>query len=556
MAWLKTLPANVFVNFLSHENPRVRVQVVTLLSRRGDPSVAENLLPLTADSDPIVAHLAIHALTELRAADVCLATFDSPGSANLQSSAARVLQGLHETAVVDGVIVRLRRATDANVRQLLLGTLARLYNREADWDGKWWGTRPDTTGPYYKPVTWAESEKIAVVLKENLKSGDGDTLRFLAMALPRNRVDLPEVTPTVLKLAGEDAKFLPVAVEMFAGRSTMPDAAIPLLAIVGADRQADPAMRAKAVRALAKNSGNSAALDAAVAALTAEERPPGELNNAWEDFARDTRQSRNVAYFTKLMEGGSPNPRLLACAVLANVASARLSDREAKSAADRAVNTAWGRGETVTPLLRAVARLKLDGYATQVRGLMTDGRPEVAAAAKDAARALKLGEAASGTTGPLLETLKYDEVVATVTKGKGDARRGGEIYAKAGCVACHTTRGDETPKGPFLGGIATRYSRAELCESILKPSAKIAQGFETQWFKNKEGDDFEGFVTREGGDDLDLRNIAGITTTLVKKDISERGQRETSMMPAGLLDKLTAEDLDALLAFLEGLKAN
>lgn len=95
-----------------------------------------------------------------------------------------------------------------------------------------------------------------------------------------------------------------------------------------------------------------------------------------------------------------------------------------------------------------------------------------------------------------------------------------------------------------------------MCESILKPSAKIAQGFETQWFRNKEGDDFEGFVTREGGDDLDVRNIAGITTTLAKKDISERGQRETSMMPAGLLDKLTAEDLDALLAFLEGLKAN
>ena len=41
----------------------------------------------------------------------------------------------------------------------------------------------------------------------------------------------------------------------------------------------------------------------------------------------------------------------------------------------------------------------------------------------------------------------------------------------------------QTPTGPFLGGIGTRYNRTELCESILKPNVKIAQGFETQWLK-------------------------------------------------------------------------
>jgi putative heme-binding domain-containing protein len=122
------------------------------------------------------------------------------------------------------------------------------------------------------------------------------------------------------------------------------------------------------------------------------------------------------------------------------------------------------------------------------------------------------------------------------------------------CVACHTTAANEQPKGPFLGDIATRYSRAELCESILKPNAKIAQGFETQWFKTKDDLEYEGFVTREGGYDLDLRNVAGITTTLAKKDITERGKREKSMMPEGLMDKMTSSELASLLAFLETLK--
>ena len=145
--------------------------------------------------------------------------------------------------------------------------------------------------------------------------------------------------------------------------------------------------------------------------------------------------------------------------------------------------------------------------------------------------------------------------MALTAKEKGDAKRGRELFARQGCVACHTTSAEETPKGPFLGGIATRYSRAELCESILQPNAKIAQGFETQWFKTRDDEEMEGFVTREGGDDLDVRNIVGLTTTLAKKNIAERGKRETSMMPVGLADKLTPSELAALLAFLESSKA-
>jgi putative heme-binding domain-containing protein len=185
--------------------------------------------------------------------------------------------------------------------------------------------------------------------------------------------------------------------------------------------------------------------------------------------------------------------------------------------------------------------------------LLTDKHPAVASAARGAASALKLDQA--GDSGePLIEKLNYEDALVGAAREKGNPRTGAEIFNHAGCVACHTTRADEAPKGPFLGGIATRYTRAELCESILKPSAKIAQGFETQWFKTKEDDEIEGFVTREAGDDLDVRNIAGIVTTLAKKEIQDRGKRDTSMMPTGLLDKFSPKDLASLLAYLESLK--
>ena len=109
------------------------------------------MLPLTADADPVVAHLATHALVQLRASEVCLKAFDSPGSASLQPGAARVLEALHEPAVVEGVTARLHAASDSAARRLLLGALVRLYNREADWDGKWWGIRPVRPGRTTSP---------------------------------------------------------------------------------------------------------------------------------------------------------------------------------------------------------------------------------------------------------------------------------------------------------------------------------------------------------------------------------------------------------------------
>ena len=137
---------------------------------------------------------------------------------------------------------------------------------------------------------------------------------------------------------------------------------------------------------------------------------------------------------------------------------------------------------------------------------------------------------------------------------KGDPKAGGELFVRQGCVACHTTSPDQPPKGPYLGGISARYSRPELAESILKPSAKIAQGFETQFFKTAD-DVLEGFVTRESADEVEFRNAAGISTVLKKQDIKSRGKRDISIMPDGLAAKLTPQELSHLLAYLQSLPA-
>jgi putative membrane-bound dehydrogenase-like protein len=61
-----------------------------------------------------------------------------------------------------------------------------------------------------------------------------------------------------------------------------------------------------------------------------------------------------------------------------------------------------------------------------------------------------------------------------------DARRGSEIFFKhaAACILCHSLKGQGSAVGPALDGIATRKDAAYIRQSLLEPSAVLAQGFE------------------------------------------------------------------------------
>ncbi len=185
---------------------------------------------------------------------------------------------------------------------------------------------------------------------------------------------------------------------------------------------------------------------------------------------------------------------------------------------------------------------------------MKDPTDEVRREAEFAANQLRLDQDAGGA-GPKIAQLKFEDALEQATKSPGDAGRGAQLFARQGCVACHTVSQNEALKGPLLAGIAARYSRRELIESILKPSAKIAQGFETQFFVLDSGKVVDGFVVRESGAEVELRGANAQTMLISKSEIDERGRREISIMPTGLVDPLTPADLASVLAYLESLKA-
>src|SRR6266536_1174534 len=101
--------------------------------------------------------------------------------------------------------------------------------------------------------------------------------------------------------------------------------------------------------------------------------------------------------------------------------------------------------------------------------------------------------------------------------------------------------------------IAKSYIAAELVESILKPSAKIAQGFETYLFEMTNGKVYTGFVVSESARAVLIREATGVQRELKTAQIESRVIQKQSLMPDGLVNNLTPEGLADLIAYLQSL---
>jgi putative membrane-bound dehydrogenase-like protein len=384
---LDGLDAKLFAAALTDESPRVRAQAVISLSRLNDPSVAKSILSLTArpqgsamptrrplqnqpDPDRVIPHLAIRALVSLGASDVCLEGVDGP----YWQGALWAMRSMHDTKTVDGLIKKLGTARTTELRRGILATLVRLYHREADYTGSWWGIRPDSTGPYYDRAQWQMSKRIGNVLTAAALDADTPTLAFLKSELARHKVSLPGL--------------------------------------------------------------------------------PGSIGTALQEKEK--------------------------------------------------------------PIVLPKA---------------------------DPKNADQIGN------------MPYEMAVKRTLDAKGDAAKGEILFKAQSCVACHTTADGQLPKGPHLVEIGKRYKAEELLESILKPSAKIAQGYETYHFELRDGRTVNGFVVGERADAIVIRETNGVERELIRANIESRGMLKISAMPEGLASNLTPAQLADLLTYLQSLDA-
>jgi putative heme-binding domain-containing protein len=142
-------------------------------------------------------------------------------------------------------------------------------------------------------------------------------------------------------------------------------------------------------------------------------------------------------------------------------------------------------------------------------------------------------------------------------KNPGDAERGRQIYVDPkglACLKCHRVRGEGGEVGPDHSGIGLQFTRRELAEQILYPSAKVREGYQQVVVRMKDGRILSGAVKSESGDDLVLVDADALSHRLRKNDIDQRKTSELSLMPEGLAAALSPQDFADLVTYVESLK--
>ncbi|QDV30854.1 Trehalose utilization [Planctopirus ephydatiae] len=539
---------------LSSSHPRVVRAALTAIGRQQWTAAASQIIPVLANDDAVVTHVAKEVLVSLRPIDVivnALGTNDSQVFAGVIDVAKR----LHDPRIVNRLLELVSSGTEQQ-QQHVRTALCRLHFQEAPWDKKWWGTRPDTTGPYFKPVTWSQSDQIRTALEAALEADSGDTLKHLVKELRRHRVPSPRIVPALLKLAQSDRNFYSQAIRLLASTDDRTSPTLDLLSRAAISESNDWATRSAAIRGLMARLPDPQAAKGLLASFgktVPSDELPNDQASLWTEYLQDARHAENVPLLTERAFDAQPGEQEVAWSVLLSLVEASRTPAAVRDQILATFQRAYASPQYTVQLLKAVARTQAESQAIQVRQFTTNENGAIAAAARFASEKMELDRPVDPNE-PLVGTLSMEDVVAGLEKHKGDAKLGARLFKRQGCVACHSVSSKETIKGPLLAGITARYNRAELTESIILPSKKIAQGFETQSFLLTDGRTLSGFVTREGGDDLELRSITGVPTVVQKADIDERTRLELSMMPVDLVSKLTVKDLASLMAYLESIK--
>ncbi|MCP5559756.1 MAG: c-type cytochrome [Verrucomicrobiaceae bacterium] len=164
----------------------------------------------------------------------------------------------------------------------------------------------------------------------------------------------------------------------------------------------------------------------------------------------------------------------------------------------------------------------------------------------------KAAPAASAPAMPIITNQNPDrqKIVAQyagVAGLQGDAVKGKMLY-QAICIACHTVKGAGNELGPDLGTVAAKPTE-QIVEAILDPNRAVELRYTTQTLKLKDGRVFVGLVTDENTNNLSLRTGAGLELILLK-DIAERKNSNTSLMPDGLEALLKPQDIADIIAWI------
>jgi putative membrane-bound dehydrogenase-like protein len=145
------------------------------------------------------------------------------------------------------------------------------------------------------------------------------------------------------------------------------------------------------------------------------------------------------------------------------------------------------------------------------------------------------------------KTARYTALAAKT----GDPAKGKVVVAL--CQSCHMINGQGGLIGPNLSGAGAMGTEAVL-RNIIDPNAAIEAAYRIFQVKLKAGEVIEAFYVSEDATAYVLRQPGGADRRVPKAEVASAKYLRRSLMPEGLLDGFTDDQVTDLFAYLKTLK--
>ena len=151
---------------------------------------------------------------------------------------------------------------------------------------------------------------------------------------------------------------------------------------------------------------------------------------------------------------------------------------------------------------------------------------------------------------PALTPERTAELIQRV-RDEGNPGRGESVYSREDlqCIKCHAIGGVGGKVGPDMTSLGTSAPIDYVVESIFKPNAKIKENYHSVNVLTTDGLVVSGIVVQSSDGELVLRD-ANNKLIRLSQDAIEFQKPGKSLMPEGLVDRLTQQEQIDLISFL------
>jgi putative heme-binding domain-containing protein len=148
-----------------------------------------------------------------------------------------------------------------------------------------------------------------------------------------------------------------------------------------------------------------------------------------------------------------------------------------------------------------------------------------------------------------------DAIVATAAEGlEGRSpQRGHDMFRASLCAACHRFGNEGGSAGPDLTNLSGRFTVRDLAESIVNPAAVISDQYHFEIITRADGTQVAGRIIEATDDKWTIATNPydlGQTVEIARDEKSVVEPSPVSPMPQGLVNRLNADEMKDLLAFL------